>query len=59
MDNKKHIPIDSEITDKLLDVDLYIWYGSAAIPAYLEVHKKLRRMSAKRVKSPLINEKKK
>jgi hypothetical protein len=32
---------DPAIKEKLLRVELYPWYGSAAIPTYLENHDKI------------------
>ncbi|MGD9978099.1 MAG: YciI family protein [Bacteroidales bacterium] len=31
---------DPAIKEKVLEADLYKWYGSAALPAYLETHKR-------------------
>jgi uncharacterized protein YciI len=30
---------DPVIREKVLDVDLFLWYGSAALPEYLKVHR--------------------
>lgn len=34
---------DTAISSKLLDVEYFPWYGSAALPAYLPVHKKIEK----------------
>lgn len=34
---------DPAIREKLLVAELYTWYGSAALPAYLEVHQKIEK----------------
>lgn len=34
---------DPVIREKVLAADLYNWYGSAALPAYLEVHKNIEK----------------
>lgn len=34
---------DPAIREKLLDAELYEWYGSAALPAYLETHEKIQK----------------
>ncbi len=34
---------DPVIREKVLEADLYTWYGSAALPAYLEVHKRIEK----------------
>ena len=38
---KKLVETDPAINSKLLDADLYNWYGSAALPEYLEVALKI------------------
>jgi uncharacterized protein YciI len=34
---------DPAIKEKLLDVEMYQWYGSAALPEYLKVHEKIEK----------------
>jgi uncharacterized protein YciI len=34
---------DPAIVSGLLDADTFLWYGSAALPAYLDVHKKIEK----------------
>lgn len=34
---------DPTVKEKIFDVELLYWYGSAALPAYLEVHKKIEK----------------
>jgi uncharacterized protein len=34
---------DPTIKEKLLEAELYKWYGSAALPVYLETHKKIEK----------------
>jgi len=34
---------DPTIEEKIFDVELYEWYGSAALPAYLKVHEKIEK----------------
>lgn len=34
---------DPAVRAKLFDVELYQWYGSAALPEYLKVHEKIQR----------------
>lgn len=34
---------DPAIKEKLLDAELYQWYGSAALPAYLKFHEKIEK----------------
>jgi uncharacterized protein YciI len=36
---------DPAFKSKLLDAELYPWYGSAALPVYLETHKKIEKTS--------------
>jgi uncharacterized protein YciI len=38
---RKIIVTDPTIKAKVLDAELYEWYGSAALPLYLENHKKI------------------
>lgn len=40
---RKLVDTDPAIKSKLMDVDLYPWYGSAALPAYLKVHDKIQK----------------
>jgi len=35
---------DPTIREKIFEVDLYNWYGSAALPEYLKVHKKIGKL---------------
>jgi len=35
---------DPAIQQKLLEPELYLWYGSAALPTYLETHKKIEKV---------------
>jgi uncharacterized protein YciI len=35
------VATDPAIKEKLLDVELYPWYGSAALPEYLKAHEKI------------------
>lgn len=41
---KEMLMKDTAISSGLLDFDLYPWYGSAALPAYLEVSKKITKV---------------
>ena len=34
---------DPAIKEKMLDAELFKWYGSAALPEYLKIHKKIER----------------
>ncbi|MGK4567283.1 YciI family protein [Flavobacterium sp. 3HN19-14] len=34
---------DPAIKAKILDVEMYTWYGSAALPEYLKVHEKIEK----------------
>jgi uncharacterized protein len=36
---------DPVIKERVLDADLYKWYGAAALPAYLEVQEKVTKIS--------------
>lgn len=36
---------DPVISEKVLDADLYKWYGAAALPSYLEVQEKITKTS--------------
>lgn len=38
---RKLVETDPAVNSRLLDVDLYSWYGSAALPEYLEASKKI------------------
>lgn len=38
---------DPTIKENILDVELYRWYGSAALPEYLETHKKIEKFQIK------------
>lgn len=35
---------DPTIKEKVLEAELYKWYGSAALPVYLETHKKIEKI---------------
>jgi len=35
---------DPTIKEKILEAELYKWYGSAALPVYLETHKKIEKI---------------
>jgi uncharacterized protein len=41
---EKLVQTDPAINSKLLDVDLYGWYGSAALPEYLDASKKISKI---------------
>lgn len=41
----KLLEADPAITAKVLDVELYGWYGSAALPEYLPAHEKIEKKS--------------
>jgi len=46
MDEAKEILLsDPAIKENLLEPDLYYWYGSAALPEYLETSYKIRKMN--------------
>ncbi len=34
---------DTSIKENIFDVEIYPWYGSAALPAYLDVHKRIEK----------------
>ena len=36
---------DPTIREKIFDVELYDWYGSAALPTYLPAHTKIEKKS--------------
>lgn len=38
---EKLLATDPTIKEKIFDVDLFYWYGSAALPAYLDEHDKI------------------
>lgn len=38
---------DPTIKQKIFDVELYKWYGSAALPVYLETHSKIEKQQLK------------
>jgi hypothetical protein len=40
---KSLLETDPAIKEKLLEAELYRWYGSAALPVYLETHKKIQK----------------
>ena len=40
---QKLLETDPAIKEKLLDAELYLWYGSAALPAYMEIHNKIEK----------------
>ncbi len=40
---KELLKTDPAVESGLLDAEIYSWYGSAALPAYLEVHKKIEK----------------
>ncbi len=40
---KNLLATDPAIKENLLEAELYDWYGSAALPAYLEVHSKIEK----------------
>ena len=42
---KKLVDTDPAIQSKLLDVDLFIWYGSAALKETLKIHSKIEKRS--------------
>jgi uncharacterized protein YciI len=42
-DDKSLMAADPAITGKLLDVEYYQWFGSAALPMYLPFHKKIEK----------------
>ncbi|MNR14196.1 hypothetical protein D3C85_1306580 [compost metagenome] len=42
---KKLVDTDPAIQSKLLDVDLIIWYGSAALKETLKIHSKIEKKS--------------
>lgn len=42
---KKLVATDPAIQAKLLNVELYPWYGSAALPEYLPYHNKVQKTS--------------
>lgn len=40
---QKLVETDPAVKAKVFDVELYPWYGSAALPAYLDTHKKIEK----------------
>ncbi|WP_276498246.1 YciI family protein [Pontibacter litorisediminis] len=38
---RKMVETDPAVAAKVFDVELYPWYGSAALPVYLETHSKI------------------
>jgi len=44
-EGKKLVETDPAVQAKLLDMDLLMWYGSAALAETLEIHKKIERKS--------------
>lgn len=40
---RKMVRTDPAVNAGVLDADLYQWYGSAALPVYLETHKKIQK----------------
>lgn len=40
---KELLQTDPAIREKLLEAELYQWYGSAALPVYLETHEKIEK----------------
>lgn len=38
-----YLDADPAIKQKLLEPELYLWYGSAALPTYLENHRKIEK----------------
>ena len=40
---RKLVDLDPAIREKLLDVEMFQWYGSAAIPEYLKAHEKIEK----------------
>jgi uncharacterized protein YciI len=40
---RKLVDMDPAIREKLLDVDMFQWYGSAAISEYLKAHEKIEK----------------
>lgn len=37
------LKVDPTIKEGVLDLELYKWYGSAALPEYLNIHKKIEK----------------
>ena len=42
---QKLVGTDPAVKAKIFDVELYPWYGSAALPVYLETHSKIEKLS--------------
>jgi uncharacterized protein YciI len=40
---KELLITDPTIKEKVLDAELYEWYGSAALPVYMDTHKKIQK----------------
>jgi uncharacterized protein YciI len=40
---KELLITDPTIKEKVLDAELYEWYGSAALPVYIDTHKKIQK----------------
>ncbi len=38
---QKLVETDPAVKAKIFDVELYLWYGSAALPTYLDTHSKI------------------
>ncbi|MBB5394124.1 YciI family protein [Mucilaginibacter sp. AK015] len=46
VEEAKHlVATDPAVNSKLLDAEFYPWYGSAALPVYLETHKRIEKNS--------------
>ncbi|PKO96385.1 MAG: hypothetical protein CVU12_05470 [Bacteroidetes bacterium HGW-Bacteroidetes-7] len=43
LEARKILATDPAVNSKVLEADLYNWYGSAALPLYLEPHKKIQK----------------
>lgn len=41
---QKMVGADPAVKAKIFDVELYPWYGSAALPVYLETHRKIEKI---------------
>ena len=42
---KELLKTDPAVAQKLLDAELFEWYGSAALPVYLKQHEKIEKKS--------------
>lgn len=40
---KELLQTDPAIREKLLEAELFQWYGSAALPVYLKIHEKIEK----------------